>query len=94
MIGLLYWLLSTIFREASLGRNRLRRPKRFYTTPKTHVDTARWVIRYTNKARAITICSRCPVISRCNRPPKGIATGWLCIAFPTLDIMLRRLTNE
>ena len=52
MIGLLYWLLSTIVREASLGRNRLRRPKRFYATPKTHADTARWVIRYTNQARA------------------------------------------
>ena len=52
MIGLLFWLLSAIFREASLGRNRSRRPKRFYTTPKTHVDTARLVIRYTNQARA------------------------------------------
>ena len=52
MIGLLYWLLSGIFREASLGRNRLRRPKRFYSTPKSHMGTANWVIRYTNQARA------------------------------------------
>ena len=52
MIGLLFWLLSAIFREAGLSRNRLRRPDRFYSTPKAHVDTARWVIRYTNQARA------------------------------------------
>ena len=51
MIGLLFWLLSAIFREAGLGRNRLRRPKQFNATPKTHVDTARWVVRYTNRAR-------------------------------------------
>ncbi len=51
MIGLLYWLLSAIFREVNLGRNRLRRPKQFYTTPKTHADTARWVIRYTNQGQ-------------------------------------------
>ena len=52
MIGLLFWLLSAIFREASLSRNRLRQPKRFYSTPKTHIETARWVTRYTNQARA------------------------------------------
>lgn len=52
MVGLLYWLLSGILRETSLSRNRLRRPKRFYTTPKAHNYTARWVIRYTNQARA------------------------------------------
>ena len=51
MIGCLFWLLSWFFREASLSRDRLRRPKRFYTTPKAHVNTAKWVIRYTNQAR-------------------------------------------
>ena len=52
MIGFLFWLLSAIFRWESLSRHRLRQPKRFYATPKTHVDTARFVIRYTNQARA------------------------------------------
>ena len=52
MFGLLLWLVSAIFREGSLSRNRLRRPKRFCTTPKSHIKTAKWVIRYTNRARA------------------------------------------
>ena len=52
MIGLLFWLLSAIFRGASLSRHRLRRPKRFYATPKVHLETARRVIQYTNQARA------------------------------------------
>ena len=93
MIGLLFWSLSAIFREGSLGRNRLRRPKRFYTTPKTHVDTAQLVIRYTNQARArhnLQPLSRYPPYSR---PPRATAIGWLGTAFPTRGTRDPRLTS-
>ena len=41
----------------------------------------------------VTICGRCPAISRCSRLPRGIATGWLGTAIPTLDTRARRLIS-
>ena len=90
---MLFWLLSAIFREASLGRNRLRRPKRFYTTPKAYVDTARSVIRYTNQARVRHNLRPLSVISPYSRPPKDTAIGWLGTAFPTRGTRDPRLTS-
>ena len=41
-------LVSAIFKD----RSRLHRPRRVFSTPKRHIGTARWVMIYTNQARA------------------------------------------
>ncbi|MDE2940226.1 MAG: CAP domain-containing protein [Chloroflexota bacterium] len=40
--------MATIFKD----RNRLHRPRRAFSTPRRHIGTAKWVIIYTNQARA------------------------------------------
>ena len=48
---MIFWvirLVTAIFKD----RSPLRQPRRVFLTPKRHIGTARWVIIYTNQARA------------------------------------------
>ena len=51
MVLLPIWLLFRIVQVLGLMTSRLREPRGFIRTPKTHHDTAKWVLIYTNKAR-------------------------------------------
>ena len=45
-------LLRAVFRALDLKNGRLRKPPNFVRTPKEHRQTAEWIVRYTNRARA------------------------------------------